>query len=105
MPLTRQRCVEVAAPYEVRVNKFVQTSRADNIQPYCILFRYSLLLITLSVSEITAYAEPVPLAGAPNRLIRKSQLINPFNHITRLQHMQEKSRQVLLSGLKLFMNT
>ena len=105
MPLTRQRCVEVAAPYEVRVNKFVQTSRADNIQPYRILFRYSLLLIILSVSEITAYAEPAPLAGAPNRLIRKSQFINPFNHTTRLKYMQEKSRQVLLSGLKLFMNT
>ena len=80
-------------------------SRADNIQPYRILFRYSLLLITLSFSEITAYAEPAPLAGAPNRLIRKSQLIDPFNHTTRLKYMQEKSRQVLLSGLKLFMNT
>ena len=40
-------------PYEVRVNKFVQTSQADNIRPYRILFRYSLLLITLSVSKQT----------------------------------------------------
>ena len=40
VPLTRQRCVEVAAPYEVRVNKFVQTSRADDIRPYTIVQTY-----------------------------------------------------------------
>jgi len=34
MPLTRHRCVEVAAPYMLRVNKFVQISRADDICPY-----------------------------------------------------------------------
>lgn len=34
MPLTRYRCVEVAAPYMLRVNKFVQISRADDICPY-----------------------------------------------------------------------
>ena len=32
--LVRQRCVEVAAPYKLRVNKFVQILRADNIRPY-----------------------------------------------------------------------
>ena len=32
--LTRQRCVEVAAPYMLRVNKFVQISRANDICPY-----------------------------------------------------------------------
>ena len=35
---------------EFRTNKIVQTSRADD-NPYCTLFHYSLLLITLSVSE------------------------------------------------------
>ena len=39
------------------------------------------------------------------QVINKSQFIDPFNHIIRLQHMQEQSRQILLSRLKLFMNT
>ncbi len=34
MPLSRQRCVEVAAPYKFRANKIVQISRADDIHPY-----------------------------------------------------------------------
>jgi len=34
MPLTRHRCVEVTAPYMLRVNKIVQISRADDICPY-----------------------------------------------------------------------
>ena len=34
MPLTRQRCVEVAAPYKFCTNKFVQISQADDIRPY-----------------------------------------------------------------------
>ena len=37
MPLSRHRCVEVAAPYKLRINKFVQTSRADDIRPYAIM--------------------------------------------------------------------
>ena len=31
MPLARQRCIEVAAPYKMRGNKIVQISRADDI--------------------------------------------------------------------------
>ena len=53
MPLTRHRCVGVAAPYMLRVNKFVQISRADDIRPYRALFHYSLLLITLSEAKQT----------------------------------------------------
>ena len=45
---SRHRCVEVAAPYMLRVNKFVQISRADDIRSYCELFHYSILLITLN---------------------------------------------------------
>ena len=65
VPLARHRCVEVAAPYKPRVNKFVQASRTDEIRLYRALFHYSLLLITLSYSEtnpsVSAYAEPAPL--------------------------------------------
>jgi len=53
MPLTRHRCVEVTAPYMLRVNKFVQISRADDIRSYCELFHYSLLLITLNEAKQT----------------------------------------------------
>ena len=31
MPLARQRCVEVAAPYKLHVNKFVLNLRTDDI--------------------------------------------------------------------------
>ena len=41
MPLSRHRCVEVAAPYKMRINKFVQTSRADDIRPYAIMLIYN----------------------------------------------------------------
>lgn len=72
----------------MRAGRAVQISRADDIRPYTIvqfiILRYP-FIVRISIG--------------------KSQLINPFNHITRLKHMQEKSRQVLLSGLKLFMNT
>ena len=37
VPLARQRCVEVAAPCELHVNKSLQTSRADDIRPYTIV--------------------------------------------------------------------
>ena len=53
MPLSRHRCVEVTAPYMLRVNKFVQISRADDIRSYCELFHYSLLLITLNEAKQT----------------------------------------------------
>ena len=53
MPLTRHRCVEVAVPYMLRVNKIVQISRADDIRSYCELFHYSLLLITLNEAKQT----------------------------------------------------
>ena len=41
MPLSRHRCVEVAAPYKLRINKIVQTSRADDIRPYAIMLIYN----------------------------------------------------------------
>ena len=34
MPLSRQRCVEVAAPYRLHAAKIVLSSRADDIRPY-----------------------------------------------------------------------
>ena len=49
--LTRQRCVEVAAPYKPRVNEFVRVLWADDIRLYRALFHYSLLLITLSEAK------------------------------------------------------
>ena len=42
MPLSRHRCVEVAAHYKMRINKFVQTSRADDIRPYAIMLIYNI---------------------------------------------------------------
>ena len=33
VPLARQRCVGVAAPYKIRSNKIVRISRADGIRP------------------------------------------------------------------------
>ena len=41
MPLSRQRCVKVAAPYKPYVNKIVQFSRADDIRPYTIVLIYN----------------------------------------------------------------
>jgi len=66
MPLTRHRCVEVAAPYMLRVNKFVQISRADDIRSYCELFHYSLLLITLNEAKQTpqSLCDSSPFRGA-----------------------------------------
>jgi len=54
---------QVDALKEVRTNKIVQTSRADD-NPYCALFHYSLLLITLSVSE-TIPQSRLRRAGSP----------------------------------------
>ena len=42
MPLSRHRCVEVAAPYKPRVNEFVRVLWADDIRLYRALFHYSL---------------------------------------------------------------
>ena len=50
-------------PYEVRCLKIVQTSRADN-NPYCALFHYSLLLITLSEAKQTPQSR-LCRAGSP----------------------------------------
>ena len=33
LSLSRQQCVEVTAPYKLRIKKFRQISRADNIRP------------------------------------------------------------------------
>ena len=41
LPLSRQRCVEVAAPYKC-ADKIVRNSRADDIRRYNALFHYSL---------------------------------------------------------------
>ena len=60
VPLARHRCVEVTAPYMLRVNKFVQISRADDIRSYCELFHYSLLLITLSEAKQTPQSRLTP---------------------------------------------
>ena len=50
----------VAAPYKSCANKSLQISRADDICPYRTLFHYSLLLITLSVSELTPQSRLTP---------------------------------------------
>ena len=70
MPLTRQRCVEVTAPYMLRVNKFVQISQADDIRSYCELFHYSLLLITLNEAKQTpqSLCDSSP-SGAPKYIL------------------------------------
>ena len=70
MPLTRHRCVEVAAPYMLRVNKFVQISRADDIRSYCELFHYSLLLITFNEAKQTpqSLCDSSP-SGAPEYIL------------------------------------
>ena len=70
MPLTRQRCVEVTAPYMLRVNKFVQISQADDIRSYCELFHYSLLLITLNEAKQTpqSLCDSSP-SGAPEYIL------------------------------------
>jgi len=70
MPLTRHRCVGVAAPYMLRVNKFVQISRADDIRSYCELFHYSLLLITLNEAKQTpqSLCDSSP-SGAPEYIL------------------------------------
>ena len=60
VPLARHRCVEVAAPYKPRVNKFVQASRTDEIRLYRSLFHYSLLLITLSEAKQTPQSRLTP---------------------------------------------
>ena len=51
VPLSRQRCVEVDAPYKLHDNKIVRSSRADDIRQYHALLRFSLLLITLSEAK------------------------------------------------------
>ena len=70
MPLARQRSVEVAAPYMLRVNKFVQISRADDIRSYCELFHYLLLLITLNEAKQTpqSLCDSSP-SGAPEYIL------------------------------------
>ena len=35
VPLARQRCVGVAAPYKPHANDFIQTWRADDTRHYC----------------------------------------------------------------------
>jgi hypothetical protein len=60
----------VAAPYKLCANKSLQISRADDIRSYRTLFHYSLLLITLSVSELTPQSRltpsQLPCRGAKN---------------------------------------
>ena len=50
----------------LRVNKFVQISRADDIRSYCKLFHYSLLLITLNEAKQTpqSLCDSSPFGGA-----------------------------------------
>ena len=92
----------VTAPYKLRVNKFVQILRADNIRSYSALIHYSLLLITLSISEtnpsVSAYAEPAPLQGSQNRLCGRAQLLN-LNCIIQLQYIQ-KAPTAITAGAK-----
>ena len=71
----------VAAPYKLRVNKFVQILRTDNIRSCSALIHYSLLLITLSVSETTPQSRFTPSqlpyrGGSLNRFCDKTQFIN-----------------------------
>jgi hypothetical protein len=60
----------VAASYKLCANKSLQISRADDIRPYRTLFHYLLLLITLSVSELTPQSRltpsQLPCRGAKN---------------------------------------
>ena len=44
MPLSRHRCVEVAAPYKIRGNKIEQISRADGIRPYMIVLICNIMM-------------------------------------------------------------
>ena len=44
MPLSRHRCVEVAAPYKIRDNKIEQISRADGIRPYMIVLICNIMM-------------------------------------------------------------
>ena len=97
MPLSRHRCVEVAAPYKPRVNEFVRVLWADDIRLYRALFHYSLLIITLSEAK-----QPLSLglrragfpAGEPNRFRSKSHL-HMLNNIMRHQYIQKNPRQAL----------
>ena len=80
VPLARQRCVESPHPTSCASKKFVQISRADSICPYRAPFHYSLLLITLSVSETTPQSRftpsQLPYRGSLNRFCDKTQFIN-----------------------------
>ena len=100
VPPTAAAVRRVAAPYKLRVNKFVQILRADNIRFYSALIHYSLLLITLSVSKtslsVSAYAEPAPLQGSQNRLCDRAQILN-LN--CTLQYIQ-KAPTVITAGAK-----
>ena len=70
----------VAAPYKSCANKSLQISRVDDIRPYRTLLHYSLLLITLSVSETTPQSRftpsQLPYRGSLNRFCDKTQFIN-----------------------------
>ena len=91
MPLSRHRCVEVAAPYKPRVNEFVRVLWADDIRLYRALFHYSLLLITLSEAKqhlsLGLRRAGFP-AGEPNRFRSKSHL-HMLNNIMRHQYIQK----------------
>ena len=76
MPLSRQRCVEVAAPYKIRDNKSLQISRANNIRPHCICFIYC---FEQNKTNPSVYASRIQLsyrgakidsATSPNLLLR-----------------------------------
>ena len=76
VPLTRHRCVEVAAPYKFYVNNFAQTSRSDDICPYHTRFTYYFERSETPLSLVLRRASP-PLHGCLNRFCDKSQ----FNYL------------------------
>ena len=76
VPLSRQRCVEVAAPYKIRDNKSLQISRANNVRPHCICFIYC---FEQNKTNPSVYASRIQLsyrgakidsATSPNLLLR-----------------------------------
>ena len=60
MPPTRHRCVEVAAPYKLHINKIVRSSRADEIRLYRALFHYSLRGRIISAPTYFERSETAP---------------------------------------------
>ena len=61
VPLARQRCVGVAAPYKLCANKSLQTSRADDIRLYCIHFIYC---FERSETNLSVALRQLPYRGA-----------------------------------------